>query len=134
MEWDDGSIDPYHILDGPGVYWLDYLDQGCLFRDSMQVVAGYCEDCRVYVPNIFSPNGDGHNDVLAIQTNCTLSTFSWQIWDRWGTLVFSTRDPSASWDGRVGQSMAPVGVYVFRMNGLTPDGGVRDQGTITLIR
>ena len=132
--WDDGSINPHHILDGPGVYWLDYLDQGCLFRDSMQVVAGYCEDCRVYVPNIFSPNGDGHNDVLAIQTNCTLSTFSWQIWDRWGTLVFSTRDPSASWDGRVGQSMAPVGVYVFRMNGLTPNGEVRDQGTITLIR
>ena len=132
--WDDGSIDPHRILDGPGVYWLDYLDQGCLFRDSMQVVAGYCEDCRVYVPNIFSPNGDGHNDVLAIQTNCTLSTFSWQIWDRWGTLVFSTRDPSASWDGRVGQSMAPVGVYVFRMNGLTPNGEVRDQGTITLIR
>ena len=132
--WDDGSINPHHILDGPGVYWLDYLDQGCLFRDSMQVVAGYCEDCRVYVPNIFSPNGDGHNDVLAIQTNCTLSTFSWQIWDRWGTPVFSTRDPSVSWDGRVGQSMAPVGVYVFRMNGLTPNGEVRDQGTITLIR
>lgn len=51
------------------------------------------------VPNVFTPNGDGTNDFFLTQ-NEGLKTFSLQIFDRWGMLLFETEDPSQGWDGK----------------------------------
>ena len=97
---------------------------------------------NVFVPNVFSPNADGINDLLVIFTGPDVtSTISyWRIFDRWGALVsesFDIRpgDPDAGWDGTFrGQPLNP-GVYVWIAEVVWSD-GVRDvlYGDVTLTR
>ncbi|MPM23377.1 hypothetical protein SDC9_69849 [bioreactor metagenome] len=55
-----------------------------------------------YLPNTFSPNGDGRNDIFRpYGTGWDLDTYSMRIYSRWGKLVFSTTDVSHGWDGKL---------------------------------
>ena len=55
-------------------------------------------DTYVYIPNTFTPNGDGLNDKIFVQGQAIVN-FRWYIYDRWGNLVFETDSPLQSWDG-----------------------------------
>lgn len=87
------------------------------------------------LPVAFSPNGDGINDAFSLEDD-TLSTLQIQIFNRWGQLVFSSRSPSFSWDGReLDGRNAPDGVYVYKLVGAQPDGApINHKGVLTLIR
>jgi gliding motility-associated-like protein len=68
-----------------------------------------------YTPNAFTPNGDGINDVFQpIGNVIDLESYDLAIYDRWGQLIFQTKDPWTGWDGTAGGSIMPNGVYVFR--------------------
>src|SRR5581483_11889855 len=56
------------------------------------------EPCSLFVPNAFSPNGDGQNDILYVRDNCIL-TMDFTIYDRWGNKVFESKNQSTGWDG-----------------------------------
>ena len=56
------------------------------------------DEGELYVPNGFSPNGDGQNDVLYVRGG-GVTEMSWVIYDRWGEKVFETTDPKQGWDG-----------------------------------
>lgn len=71
-----------------------------------------------YVPNAFTPNGDGHNDVFLMSTNIPVITnFEMLIYDRWGQLIFRTTDPNEAWRGSRDNSGAVLatGVYAYRI-------------------
>lgn len=71
----------------------------------------------IYIPNIFSPNGDGINDVFSIHPGSTITMISMEgtIYDRWGNVVFASTALPFIWDGRFnGEAMLP-GVYVYRV-------------------
>ena len=71
-----------------------------------------------YVPNAFTPNADGHNDLFYMSVNVPIITdFEMLIYDRWGQLVFETKDPYQGWNGAKGNSgeILPSGVYVYRI-------------------
>lgn len=70
---------------------------------------------RVDLPNAFSPNGDGENDTFAPLTNCFLSDYRFQIFNRWGNTVFFTNDQNVSWDGEVEGRPAPDGRYSYKL-------------------
>lgn len=70
---------------------------------------------RVDLPNAFSPNGDGENDSFAPLTNCFLSDYRFQVFNRWGNTVFFTDDQHAGWDGRVNGQPAPEGRYSYKL-------------------
>jgi gliding motility-associated-like protein len=70
---------------------------------------------RVDVPNAFSPNADGVNDTFAPVTNCQLTDYRLQIFNRWGNIIFFTDDQDASWNGEVKNQPAPVGRYSYRL-------------------
>lgn len=70
---------------------------------------------RVDLPNAFSPNGDGENDGFAPLTNCFLSEYRFQIFNRWGNTVFFTNDQNASWDGNVNGQPAPDARYSYKL-------------------
>lgn len=83
-----------------------------------------CQDVTIedvlepYVPNAFTPNGDGHNDVFLMSTNIPVITqFEMLIYDRWGQLVFLTNDPYQPWLGSYKNNGAVLaqGVYVYRI-------------------
>ncbi|MBL7892564.1 MAG: gliding motility-associated C-terminal domain-containing protein, partial [Bacteroidia bacterium] len=81
----------------------------------------------IFIPNVFSPNSDGKNDVLAIEGN-GLTNIYWGIYDRWGNLVFEAYDNTHSWDGTKKGSPVEAGVYSYYLRGTC----VKTNGLVTL--
>lgn len=68
-----------------------------------------------YVPNSFSPNGDGINDTFRpIARVVEVKSYDLRIFDRWGLPIHTSTDPDAGWDGTFGGTAVPVGVYAYR--------------------
>lgn len=88
----------------------------------------------ILVPQIFSPNNDGVNDVL-LALGDDIVSFQLLIYNRWGELVFESTDPNKGWDGKFKGSNAQQGVYVYVLNAELKDiGEVNKKGDITLVR
>ncbi|HXC06466.1 MAG TPA: gliding motility-associated C-terminal domain-containing protein, partial [Bacteroidia bacterium] len=107
--------------------------KGC--KDSSCVTVSIDYDCgEVYVPNFFSPNGDGKNDRLCIYGNC-IQTLQFRIYDRWGEQVFETKNALVCWDGTFrGQNMNSA-VFVYYLQAVLINGQtVTQKGNITLLR
>ncbi len=89
---------------------------------------------EVFVPNIFSPNGDGLNDVVKVHGYC-IKELEWAIYDRWGEQVFYTSDPQQAWDGTYKGKLMNGAVFHYRLKAVLINGKIEEQkGTITLIR
>jgi len=91
-----------------------------------------------YVPNVFSPNGDNINDEFRGLGNILgVSNFRMAIYDRWGSLIYLTENPTAAWNGKLGNagSDANEGVYLYKVSFKKLDGQLELlQGTVTLVR
>ena len=94
-----------------------------------------------FIPNIFSPDGDGINDVLFVQANNGIAeVLTFRIFDRWGNMVFEDQifapnDPAHGWDGVYKGKMMNPGVYVYHAEIKTKDGEVISKtGDITVVR
>jgi gliding motility-associated-like protein len=105
----------------------------CKVQDTVTVVVDVnCGD--FFIPNVFSPNGDGLNDVINVHGRC-ISTFNLQIFNRWGEKVFETSSTSESWDGTFRGQKMDTGVFVYKADGVSIDGqSFNLKGNITLIR
>lgn len=97
------------------------------------------EDCvtfgpQVFVPNAFSPNGDGHNEEFkAVVPN--LRNAELVIFNRWGEVIFRTTDINIGWDGTYKNKDVQEGAYVYVISGAGVDGSeFKRSGTVTLIR
>ncbi len=110
-----------------------YNSKHCLSSDTINV--NVIEDCgEMYVPNAFTPNNDGVNDVLYVRGIC-LQSLSFMIFNRWGEKVFETAVQSVGWDGSYKGQELNTGVFVYRLEGKTYDGkGYSSKGNITLLR
>jgi len=114
---------------------------GCSAFDTVVVVPWFpvpptlvppCGD--LFLPDHFSPNGDGHNDMLCIMGGC-IAEVEWNIQDRWGGPVFSTTAPEDCWDGTHRGAALPAGTYVYSLRVMRSNGeDVQRTGTITLTR
>lgn len=105
---------------------------GCSATD--QVVVSVEEKINVFVPQLFSPNGDGNNDVLYVRGGA-IKEFKFVLFNRWGEKVFETEDLNSGWDGTFRGRPVDEGVFVFYLKGSYIDGSEIDaQGNITLIR
>lgn len=91
----------------------------------------------VYIPTAFSPDGDGINEVLHVLGNDIAdSDFHFRIYDRWGHLVFETKDRHAGWDGRYKGKVVKNGVYVWMLHIKSKYSGVNHdlRGHVSVIR
>jgi len=93
------------------------------------------QDCGdMFVPNAFSPNGDGHNDFLYVRGKC-LQNMTFQVFNRWGEIVWETNDPAKGWDGKYNGELMNTAVFVFRLVGTTYSNEPYSlKGNVTLIR
>ena len=75
-------------------------DKGCTNTDTVTIYVKNvtCVEPELFVPNAFSPNGDGINDVIYVHGN-TILEMHFVIYDRWGVKVFESNEPSFGWDG-----------------------------------
>ncbi|RYE23053.1 MAG: gliding motility-associated C-terminal domain-containing protein [Sphingobacteriales bacterium] len=89
----------------------------------------------VYVPNGFTPNKDGLNDHLSPIAIHIKEIKSFQVFNRWGELVFSTNKIGEGWDGIYKGSLQPQGVYVWLFEGVDSKGNfIKEKGTSLLLR
>lgn len=134
------SSSPVFTQLGPGVYEISVLDEaGCLVRSEAVIDV---PRCPVYVPNVFSPNGDSNNDFFSLGTvdGYEVGIICYFIYDRWGELVyesknFDIRSSGNWWGGRFNGQNAETGVYTFLVEVLHENGDLeRLTGDVTLIR
>jgi len=123
-----------YFFDEPGEYLLSFkTTQNC---DSLILLQ--LDRYRAYVPDAFSPNGDGINDFFTIQGDENLESVPlFQVYNRWGGRVFSATDlnPLQGWDGREGSRLASPGVYIYKARLLFRDEKERIvTGSVTLVR
>jgi gliding motility-associated-like protein len=99
--------------------------------------SGYSENPlgdNIFVPNIFSPNGDGVNDILYVYSNA-IASLVFRVYNQWGQEVFESRNQSTGWDGTMSGVKQPVGVYIYVLSATMQDGTiVNKKGSVTLIR
>ena len=138
-KWQDESQNPDFVVTTDGMYWLTSTIDNCSSQDSISITFENCEPpkkCEAYLPNSFSPNGDGINDALQLLTDCELQFFEMEVYDRWGSLVFSTTDVRQAWDGTVNGELLDTGVYLWtvRYQFLEQDLPVEKVETVTIIR
>ena len=88
-----------------------------------------------FLPNAFSPNGDGHNDFFKPRNNC-IKDIDIKIYNRWGNLVAEITDPAQGWDGSTPKGKDDnEGVYAYEAKGHLNDGSEIDKkGTVTLMK
>lgn len=89
----------------------------------------------IYVPTAFTPNGDGKNDRFTPQPVGIRSYNYFRVFNRWGQVLFSSRQLHQGWDGTFNGQAQPAGTYVWMIEGVTNDNKViTKKGTVTLIR
>ena len=110
-----------------------YNSKKCASSDTINV--NIIEDCgEMYVPNAFTPNNDGVNDVLYVRGIC-LQSLTFMVFDRWGEKVFETADQAIGWDGSYKGEDMNTQVFVYRLEGKTYEGKAFSlKGNVTLIR
>jgi gliding motility-associated-like protein len=92
------------------------------------------DSIKIYIPNIFSPNADGVNDVFLVYANAVKDIYV-TVFNRWGEKVFESKDITLGWDGTYKGKLAPEGVYVYYVQftflNFTQQ---KKKGSITLVR
>lgn len=89
---------------------------------------------NIFVPNLFSPNGDGMNDIMYVY-GTSIAQLEFRIYNQWGQLVFTSKDQRQGWDGTMSGQRQPVGVYVYIVKATMQDGTVvTKKGNVTLMR
>ena len=106
-----------HEYDIAGEYWtiLTVTDEhNCV--DTAMVLITVVPDVVIYVPNAFTPNDDGVNDVwLPIISNITDKFFEVVIYSRWGEVIFKSNDPNVGWNGKHNGKMVEAGVFTYKI-------------------
>ncbi len=107
---------------------------GCINTDTMKVVV-YNISNPFWIPTSFTPNGDGHNDILYVRGQ-VFTTFQFGVYDRNGQLMFFTENINQGWDGRnKSGELMPPGAYAYLIKGITSDGkSVDATGLVNLVR
>ena len=112
---------------------------GCTKTSNTTVMLNInCGEDLISVPNIFTPNGDGENDMLEIKYSPSLiiDEYYFRVFDRWGGMIFETTDINEPWDGTSGGQKVSSGVYIFLMEFPCHVNGsiVQKKGDISIVR
>ena len=116
----------------PQWYWVTVNNQGCTGTDSLFIDIR----CDVNMPNAFSPNGDGSNDMFKPITK-KVDTYQLHVYNRWGNEVYYYSGPGSGggWDGTYKGVDAEVGVYDYYIKASFINGiSYEQQGNVTLLR
>ena len=128
------SLNNNNLVNGP--YSLVVTDSlGCTASNNATIEFSNC--CTPYIPNAFTPNKDGKNDVLFLKHKGDMQLLGFSIFNRFGELVFYTTNQTMGWDGYYKGIPAELGVYYYQARIIC--GNKNDQvtilkGDITLIR
>ena len=138
--WSDGSTDSVRTLTSAGTYSVVAQNDCGRVSGQVRLAVSDCR-CAFYWPDAFTPNGDGINDLFTGYVDCQyrqVKAVDWQVYNRWGELVYQSAALSPGWDGRYRGVAAPAGVYTYKLTVTTGQEGqsqVSDfAGSVQLLR
>lgn len=106
---------------------------GCTYETTTSVYVK--NEFEIFIPNAFSPNGDGNNDEFKLLDFGSVDHFEFKVFNRTGELVFQTEDITKTWDGTYKGKLLNPDVYVYHISGVYINTEEFDfQGSITLIK
>lgn len=112
---------------------------GCEATDEVNIKV-FCTDAQVFIPNAFTPDGDGINDILMVRGKGIARVKTFRIFNRWGEVVFersnfSPNDPTNGWDGRVRGKLATPDVFVYTAEVICENGTTYTyKGNVSLLK
>ena len=134
---DPNSTNPIASPTQTTVYILTISDpNGCIYIDTLKIIVleVFCIDPFVYVPNAFTPEGDGRNDVLFVRSKM-VTEMDFLVYDRWGEKVFESHDMAQGWDGTFRGKKCDPGVFVYYLDATCHNKAKYiKKGNVTLIR
>jgi gliding motility-associated-like protein len=143
FNWNFGDLttstlqSPSHVYLQPGTFTVALYasnQYGC--QDSL-IRVEYIEIFqlpKLFIPNAFSPNGDGNNDILKVIIG-SVNYFEWSIYDRWGEKVYESNDPLGGWDGSFKGKPELPGVYAYYLRVVFEDNSsYAYEGSVTLVK
>ncbi|HMK02848.1 MAG TPA: gliding motility-associated C-terminal domain-containing protein, partial [Ferruginibacter sp.] len=121
----------------PGTYTVTVLDNnGCIVSAPVQILQqpnGFCGD--VYFPNAFTPNGDTRNDGFGPLGNvAAVSNYHLEVYNRYGELVFATKNPFEKWDGYYKSKINVPGSYTWHVSYTFKGRSRSEKGWVTIIK
>ncbi|WP_170110331.1 choice-of-anchor L domain-containing protein [Flavilitoribacter nigricans] len=117
----DDCLNPFIEMLEDGNYTIRVIDKfGCTDEATSQIILN--TEYPIFIPNVFSPNGDEKNDRFGVMSHAAVISriLNMTLYNRWGNQIFQVRDVlpdaiNASWDGTAGGRPAPPGIYVYQM-------------------
>ncbi|MEO6166965.1 MAG: gliding motility-associated C-terminal domain-containing protein, partial [Chitinophagales bacterium] len=107
---------------------------GCMATDEVTLGVG-CDLESVFIPNAFTPDKNGHNDVLFVRSTGLIDVTYFRIFDRWGKMIFESNDIGQGWDGTYKDQLMPPGVYLYTMQAKCGNEElIEKQGNVTLLK
>ncbi|MDO9512289.1 MAG: gliding motility-associated C-terminal domain-containing protein, partial [Bacteroidales bacterium] len=112
-EWEDGSQRRYRKVEENGTYWVTVRNDGCMVTDT--IIINLCE-LKFYIPDAFSPNEDGINDIFKIITTDETALYTIQVFSRSGLAVTQIIDAKTGWNGKdANNEYCLPGIYVWHL-------------------
>ena len=112
LTWNTGTVGSSIVVGAPGLYEAT-AEGRCLNAVGAAVIGADTCISTLTMPNVFTPNGDGDNDLFLPIVIGEPSNFSMEIRNRWGQVVFTSNVVGRGWDGRVAGSQVPNGTYFW---------------------
>ncbi|MEZ5009103.1 MAG: PKD domain-containing protein [Chitinophagales bacterium] len=130
--------DPTAIINDDIIFEVTVTDiNGCRNSDTVNITVLESDECNfesLYIPNAFSPNGDGQNDKLFVRLMGIYDRLDFRIHNRWGELVFETNDINRGWDGVFKGKLQSTDVFGYFLEIECNGEIIQQQGNITLVR
>lgn len=111
LSWSDGSNTETLLVTERGDYWLE-ASRGACRKERVYIKVDHLCISRLFIPDAFSPNGDGIHDTFEIKSLHTTS-FEISIFNQWGIMVFNSKTLEEQWDGLYQNQPAPTGKYAY---------------------
>jgi gliding motility-associated-like protein len=131
--WHDGSVDSVFQATEYGTYSVTFTDENNCSNTATTELINTCPG-QLFVPNAFTPNGDGMNDFF-IPVYKNVKSIHFTIYDRWGLKMFETEDMNKGWNGRNSSSTFSSDVYVYKVIYVgMDDHTLMQSGNVTLLK
>lgn len=130
--WQNGSTQPHFAVIDSGLYRLQVTNECGSAADEIKITSSVC---MVQLPNAFTPNKDGLNDIFRIKYPFPVTRFSMIVYNRLGQKIFESNDINKGWDGSYKGNQQSMDTYVWMISLMDAQGkGQQARGTVVLVR
>jgi len=135
IRWQDGATTATYVVTATGYYKVTVYNDCGSVSDDITVNYKQCEDTPTF-PNAFTPNGDGKNDTFKPHITGPMYDYNLSIYNRWGELIFQSKEASKGWDGRYKDVLVDEGTYVWLLTYQKSAGGTKllSKGVVNVIK